>query len=112
VTDSSPSARIFSGVAEFQQKNLFVPKSRHSIDQFSPLFIRNKPNERTSYDAAKKQHWLSVYKHELLGRYPLHQGEGEWACQMERYMMRTTVDRMVERIAAADRKSETGLVSS
>uniref|UniRef100_A0A7S0AE71 Uncharacterized protein n=1 Tax=Minutocellus polymorphus TaxID=265543 RepID=A0A7S0AE71_9STRA len=67
----------------------------------------------TSYDAAKKQHWLSAFKHELLGRYPLHQGEGEWACQMEKHMMRTTVDRMVERIAEADRKTtETGIVSS
>ena len=69
-------------------------------------------NNRTSYDAAKKQHWLSVYKHELLGRYPLHQGEGEWACQMEKYMMRTTVDRMVERIAEADCKSDAGTASS
>ena len=69
-------------------------------------------NNRTSYDAAKKQHWLSVYKHELLGRYPLHQGEGEWACQMEKYMMRTTVDRMVERIAEADCKSDAGSASS
>mmetsp|Transcript_29740 Transcript_29740/g.69771 ORF Transcript_29740/g.69771 Transcript_29740/m.69771 type:complete len:172 (+) Transcript_29740:3-518(+) len=56
----------------------------------------------TSYDATKKQYWLSAYKHELLGRYPLHQGEGEWACQMEKYLMRTTVDRMVERIAEAN----------
>ena len=48
-----------------------------------------------------------MYKHELLGRYPLHQGEGEWACQMEKYLMRTTVDRMVERIAEA----ETGVLN-
>mmetsp|Transcript_4669 Transcript_4669/g.9064 ORF Transcript_4669/g.9064 Transcript_4669/m.9064 type:complete len:81 (+) Transcript_4669:665-907(+) len=64
---------------------------------------------RTSYDAAKKTHWISVYKHELLGRYPLHQGEGEWACMSEKMMMRDTVDRMVERISEIDRKSEAGL---
>lgn len=89
-----------------------VRRPQMLINSHNSHTAKRTKNNRTSYDAAKKQHWLSVYKHELLGRYPLHQGEGEWACQMEKYMMRTTVDRMVERISEADGKSDAGTAIS
>uniref|UniRef100_A0A7S1YWN4 Uncharacterized protein n=1 Tax=Trieres chinensis TaxID=1514140 RepID=A0A7S1YWN4_TRICV len=59
----------------------------------------------TSYDAEKKQHWLTVYKDTLLGRYPLKVcKDSSW--HTEKYMVQETVDRMIERISEVDRKKE------
>jgi len=61
---------------------------------------------RTSFDSDKKQHWISAFiGDELVGRYPLHQGDGE-ACQSEKMNMRQTMDRIVERVSEASERKQ------
>ena len=42
--------------------------------QFIPFFLIFL-YDRTSYDASRRQHWLSVYRHKFNGRFLLKQGQ-------------------------------------
>lgn len=60
---------------------------------------------RTSYDAAKKEHWLSVYRQRLVGRFLIKgnlEGRGVDAVNEE---VRTTVDKMIRTVSDMERTS-------
>uniref|UniRef100_A0A7R9W628 Uncharacterized protein n=1 Tax=Pseudictyota dubia TaxID=2749911 RepID=A0A7R9W628_9STRA len=87
-------------------QGLTINKDGTFVLSFPPEFDGHDDAGRiwTSYDADKKQHWVTVYKDTLLGRYPL-KGSVDACWHTEKALVQETVDRLIERISDAERKS-------
>jgi len=65
----------------------------------------------TSYDGSKKQHWLSVYKEQLVGRFLLKDTRLEQSVEHEETVnanVRSSVDRMIAKLQELEEQQSGG----
>lgn len=60
---------------------------------------------RTSYDAEKKQHWLSVYRQRLVGRFLIKDSQPGESIDAVKSDVKATVDQMIRTLSEMENKS-------
>jgi hypothetical protein len=60
---------------------------------------------RTSYDAVKKQHYLSVYRQKLVGRFLIKDSKPGENIEAVNHAVKSTVDQMIRTLTELENKS-------